>query len=262
MIPGESWARHLAQQKTSINLASQNGEPEIFNTLQGEGRNIGEPATFMRLSGCNLQCIWCDTPYTWNWTGTDFEHNGNQKYVKKDEQIQLAIGEAVNRITSETAERVVITGGEPLMQQQSIVELVKQLKEANPNIRAEIETNGTIQPSEALKEQIDQFNVSVKLDNSNMPIRKRLKPKALKTFAELPNADFKFVIDTPEDLKQIFALQTEYDIPTNRIYLMPQGVSQSEQEAKSKWVADICKKNNFNFTPRLHIALWGAKRGV
>ncbi|MCA9329066.1 7-carboxy-7-deazaguanine synthase QueE [Candidatus Saccharibacteria bacterium] len=245
-----------------LTVSAEQGEPEIFSTIQGEGRHLGEPATFIRLSGCNLQCIWCDTPYTWNWTGTNFEHNGDQKFVKENEQITLAVGEAVNRITGETAERVVITGGEPLIQQTNIVELVKQLKEANPNIRVEIETNGSIAPTNALQEQIDQFNVSVKLRNSTMPEKKRLKPRALKTFAEMPNADFKFVIDTPDDLEQVLTLQTDYDIPTDRIYLMPQGVSQEEQVAKSQWVADICKQNNFNFTPRLHIALWGAKRGV
>lgn len=247
---------------SELRVSAEQGEPEIFGTIQGEGRHLGEPATFIRLSGCNLQCIWCDTPYTWNWTGTDFEHNGNQKYVKEEEQITLAIGEAVNRITGEKAERVVITGGEPLMQQKAILELVTMLKDADPTIKAEIETNGTIAPTNALQAQIDQFNVSVKLENSNMPAKKRLKANALETFASMPNADFKFVIDTPNDLEQVLHLKGDYDIPTDRIYLMPQGVSQEEQEAKSQWVADICKQYNFNFTPRLHIALWGAKRGV
>lgn len=245
-----------------INLASQNGEPEIFDTLQGEGRHIGEPSTFMRLSGCNLQCVWCDTPYTWNWTGTDFEHNGEQKFVPEEQRITLDIGEAVNRLTAEKNDRVVITGGEPLMQQQAITNLIAGLRGEYPEYKFEIETNGTIKPTMALIEMVDQFNVSVKLENSNMPEKKRLKKPALETYARLPNADFKFVIDTKEDLEQVLALQEEYAIPASRIYLMPQGINQEQQAEKEQWVAELCKDNQFNFTPRLHIALWGSKRGV
>jgi organic radical activating enzyme len=250
----------MSQNYNAINLAGQNGEPEIFNTLQGEGRNIGEPATFIRLSGCNLQCVWCDTPYTWNWTGTDFEHNGEQKYVKEEERVTINIGEAVSRVTGEQSERVVITGGEPLMQQASLIELVTQLKAEG--LRVEVETNGTIKPKDELVEQVDQFNVSVKLSNSNMPEKKRLKRPALEAYADIEKADFKFVIDTEDDVKQILELLGDYGIPNNRVYLMPQGVSQEEQNAKERWVAELCKEHQFNFTPRLHIALWGSERGV
>lgn len=245
-----------------LNFASSNGEPEIFETIQGEGRHIGEPATFMRLSGCNLQCVWCDTPYTWNWTGTDFEHNGDQKYVKEEQRISLTVGEAVNRISGQTNERIVITGGEPLMQQNQITNLIVQLRSEYPEYRFELETNGTIKPNPALIDLVDQFNVSVKLQNSGMPEKKRLKSPALETYAQLPKADFKFVIDTPEDLEQVLALAEQYDIPATRIYLMPQGINQEQQTEKEQWVAELCKQYKFNFTPRLHIALWGDERGV
>lgn len=250
------------EKEKKINLASSDGNPEIFYTLQGEGRHIGETSTFVRLSGCNLQCVWCDTPYTWNWTGSNFEHNGNQKYLKEEQRIQMTSGEAINRITGEKGERIVFTGGEPLMQQEALTDLLVDLKKERPDYRIEIETNGTIKPQSLLVQLVDQFNVSVKLSNSNMPEKKRLKNEAIQAYADLDKADFKFVIDSEADINEVLALVEEYQIPKNRVYLMPQGVTPEEQSIKEQWVADLCKEYMFNFTPRLHIKLWGTKRGV
>lgn len=250
-----------------INLATEYSpelpkRPEIFYTLQGEGRSLGKPSTFMRLSGCNLQCIWCDTPYTWNFEGTDYYHEGEKKYSREEESIKLDIGDAVNRITQEMCQRVVITGGEPLVQQNALLELITEIKVIDNDYRFEIETNGTIVPTTELYDLVEQFNVSVKLSNSGMPESKRLKENALLFFSRSKKADFKFVVADESDLEEVIALKEQYEIPSNRIYLMPEGINPEEQSETEPMVAELCKEYGFNFTPRLHIQLWGSKRGV
>lgn len=245
-----------------LRVSNQDGQPEIFNTIQGEGRNMGEPATFMRLSGCNLQCVWCDTPYTWNWNGTSFEHHKGVKYDRDEQTLTLDVGQAVDRITGFESSRVVITGGEPLLQQANLLGVVEALRQDERDFRVEIETNGTVMPRPALVEQVDRFNVSPKLSNSGMDKDKRYKPEVLRAYAEMKQADFKFVVDTPGDVAEVMEIIEEAGMPNDRVYLMPQGVSQAEQVEKEQWVAELCKIYQFNYTPRLHINLWGDKRGV
>lgn len=238
-------------------------DPEIFNTVQGEGRNIGTPVVFARLSDCNLQCSWCDTPYTWAFTEKRAEaHDQKQIYDKDAETVRLTVGQAVDRISGETLDRLVITGGEPMMQQKGLVELIKGLREVKPNQWVEIETNGTIAPNEEMLELIDQFNVSPKLANSGNDLKKRRKDKSLETLAKSPKADFKFVSTGEEDLEEILELVERYNIPHHRVFLMPEGRTEPEIVAHQKDLVEICKEHNFNLTTRLHVILWGAKRGV
>jgi 7-cyano-7-deazaguanosine (preQ0) biosynthesis protein QueE len=237
---------------SELRIAQEEQQPEIFYTLQGEGRNVGNPATFIRLSGCNLACVWCDTPYTWDW----------QNYDKKEEQMKIDIGTAQDRITGLQCERVVITGGEPMLQQTSLNELIEHIKGIDDQYRFEVETNGTIMPKERTIENIDQFNVSPKLDNSGMPYHKRIKPDVLKALNETGKADFKFVIDTDYNIEEVEVIQDQIGIQSDHIYLMPQGKTEAEQLEKETWLAEKCMFNKYNFTPRLHIQLWGSKRGV
>lgn len=255
-----------------MRFANQEGEPEIFSTIQGEGRHTGEPAVFARLSGCNLQCTWCDTPYTWNWEGTEYEHDDGVKYDRQAETIQLQIGEAVDNITGHKIDRVVITGGEPLIQQTSIIELIDGLRSENPNYKVEIETNGTITPKPLLIEKVDQFNVSPKMDSS-LHIRgatgqqpygrnQTYRPKVLDKFAEIPHADFKFVVEDEHDLKQVQGIVLTHQIPHERVYLMPQSRTQEQLQSSIRGVAQMAIENGFNLSNRLHVEIWGDERGV
>lgn len=238
-------------------------EPEIFHTIQGEGRNLGAPTVFARLSGCNLACSWCDTPYTWAFNDTLAKsHDEGIAYDRKTEQLEITVGEAIDQITGFKVNRLVVTGGEPLMQQKPIAELIKGLREKDPNYWVEIETNGTIAPNKELAGLVSQFNVSPKLENSNNPVKKRLKGRAMDTFAAMDNADFKFVTFGQNDLSEIIWLVNEYRIPHERVFLMPEGRTQEEVEEHQRAIVEIAKQHNFNVTTRLHVLIWGAKRGV
>jgi 7-carboxy-7-deazaguanine synthase len=238
-------------------VSSDNGTPEIFYTLQGEGTSCGRPAIFLRLLNCNLSCVWCDTPYTWNFEKVQSDHP--EKYVKKEQQIELSrqqIRDAINSYPDHAI--LVITGGEPLLQQDQIIELIYG-EDLNVD-KIEIETNGTIVPDVELFDRV-QFNVSLKLSNAGMTKDKRLRDKAIEAYVEA-NSIFKFVVDTPEDLEEIKTIIDEYEIDHSRVWLMPQGRAVDELNSKLEWLADICIKNGFNLTNRLHVQTWGAKRGV
>lgn len=207
---------------------------EIFYTLQGEGANIGKPAIFLRLSGCHLRCVWCDSKFTWD--------------MKSGKQ--MSTDNIIKKIKKYPCKHLVITGGEPLIQQNTLKELLQKLK---PEYFVEMETSGSLQSM--IHEYIDQYNCSPKLSNSK---NKRLvleKFPAEKTY-------YKFVVDSQKDLKEIKALIKKHDLDCEKIILMPQGINKSELAKKSQWLAEICKKENLRFTPRLHIDLWGYKRGV
>jgi 7-carboxy-7-deazaguanine synthase len=238
-------------------VSSDNGTPEIFYTLQGEGTSCGRPAIFLRLSNCNLSCVWCDTPYTWNFEKVQSDHP--EKYVKKEQQIELSLQQIHDAINSYPDHAIlVITGGEPLLQQDQIIKLIYG-EDLNVD-KIEIETNGTIVPDVELFDRV-QFNVSLKLSNAGMTKDKRLRNKAIEAYVEA-NSIFKFVVDTSEDLEEIKTIIDEYEIDHSRVWLMPQGRAVDELNSKLEWLADICIKNGFNLTNRLHVQTWGAKRGV
>lgn len=245
-----------------LRVASERQEPEVFGTIQGEGRHTGEPATFLRLSECNLQCTWCDTPYTWNFDGTPYVHDDNVKYSRAEQQIKLTIGETIDTITQEKARRLVISGGEPMLQQKTLIELIQGLKAEDPDFKVDIETNGTVLPSDEMIELVDLFTVSPKLESSGNTKHKREKPKALKRFAEIDNADFKFVITEQTDIEDVLRYQSDYEIKPEKIWLMPEGRTKEQLDRHSVQVADLAIEYGFNLTGRLHIDLWGDKRGV
>ena len=225
------------------------GQPEIFHSLQGEGPTIGTPAVFLRLAQCNLACSWCDTKYTWDW----------QHYEYDKEVVSMDTAEVEERILELGCRHLVITGGEPLLQQRELAPLVASLKERG--FYCEVETNGTIVPLPDLAEKIDQWNVSPKLATSgNSPERREL-PSVLEVFRRLPNAYFKFVIVERADIEEVCALRGRYDLPADRIILMPEGRTAVAIQRRSPWVAQGCVENGFRFSTRLHILLWGDQRG-
>lgn len=226
---------------------------EIFYTIQGEGIHVGTPSTFIRTSGCNLRCDWCDTPYT------SWEPETNKMDIEQ-------IMEQVNKVTAENASHIVITGGEPFLQ-PDLGELVKDLHDQNYFVT--IETNGTVYKEVGA----DIYSVSPKLANST-PTKERdkfwserheklrINYESLEKFVEHPSSYFKFVIQTKEDLNEVDDLITKLDISNERIYLMPEGRTKDEVQSKTHEIIDLCKDRGFNFSPRLHIDIWGTKRGV
>lgn len=232
----------------------------IFHTIQGEGRYIGTPSTFIRLSGCNLRCTWrntdntitcCDTPYS------SFE----------PENYQQTIADAISQIQQINCHYVVITGGEPFLQPHAIT-LINQLVKQGYHVT--VETNGTI-----LSVDRAQFlSISPKLASSCTPTaphyrqhqQQRLNPAILAKLVTRPH-QLKFVVNSPGDIEEIEAIIAElkqrnghYD--EDSIYLMPQGDTAPQLHAKLPWLIDIAKTKNWHVTDRLHIRLWGTRRGV
>jgi 7-carboxy-7-deazaguanine synthase len=240
---------------------SKPGEPEVFHSLQGEGPAAGRPSIFVRLSGCNLACRWCDTPYTWNWEGTKFSHQDGRKYRKPDEQSRTTTAAVVALIRQFDCEHIVLTGGEPLAQMEGLIDLCGALRKHAP-YQFDIETNATLMPSKALDAFVASYVCSPKLSNAGMTARQRLKPDALAWFAQSAKASFKFVIEHSQDLEEVEALVEKYDIQRSRIFLMPQAITAAALRKQEKRLAESCLEHGFRFSDRLHLKLYGSKRGV
>ena len=224
------------------------GEPEVFASIQGEGRSAGLLCTFVRLSRCNLACTWCDTAYTWRFTEFD----------RKANQIVLSEADTAARIMALSGERLVITGGEPLLQGAGLARMAALLS----GHRIEIETNGTIAPHAALDPLVAQYNVSPKLKHSGNAAELALLSDRLQAWSDEPKAHFKFVISSPEDLSEVLTLQQTYAIPSERIQLMPEGTTSTAIRARSSWLAPLAHQHGFDCSDRLHIHLYGDTRGT
>lgn len=226
------------------------GRPEIFHSIQGEGVYSGKPAVFLRLALCNLACVWCDTRYTWDWKHLD----------EVREVVTISVDEAEEGIRQYGCPNLVVSGGEPLVQQRSLTPLLERLKDGGFWI--EVETNGTILPGKKLIDLVDHWSVSPKLENSGNTLPARENPRAYRLFRGLPSAHFKYVLEKPEDLAEIRSLSERYDLVPDRIVLMPQARDRDTLLERSRWLADICKNEGYLFSTRLHILLWGNRRGV
>ena len=227
------------------------GEPEIFASLQGEGPSAGRPSTFVRLSRCNLACVWCDTAYTWRF-------DGPEAFDRKANQLTLSEVETAERILALKGDRLVITGGEPLLQAPALARLLALL----PHMHVEIETNGTVAPPPALDALIHQYNVSPKLAHSGNPAALALIPARLGAFAADRRAFFKFVIASPADLAEVLDLQAAHAIPSERLFLMPEGTDSATLRERSRWLAAMAMDHGLRFSDRLHIHLYGDTRGT
>ncbi len=225
---------------------------EIFHSLQGEGSLLGTSSIFVRTSGCNLRCTWCDTPYTsWQAEGTNETISDIVKKIKKYEHVR----------------NVVITGGEPFLQAEKISVLVNILKEHLYHVT--IETAGTLYK----KTNADLLSISPKLGNST-PItrdpklalaheRKRINYDVLHMFAqEKTDVQLKFVIQRKKDLLEIEDILNKTSFQKNIVYLMPEGKTKEEIRAKEELVWNACVKYGYKYSPRLHIDVWGDKRGI
>ena len=220
-----------------LSIARLNSAPELFYSLQGEGTRCGTPAVFLRLAGCNLKCKWCDTKHSWR--------NG----------IECTPAGIAEKIASYSCDSLVITGGEPLLQQAELEALLQLLP---ADIHIEVETNGTIIPSSALVQRINQWNVSPKLHHSGNPGCDTLPAGRLRFFAGLQNAWFKFVVQQEADWADIAAL----GLPRQRIILMPCATTRAELETARPAVVDMCLRHGVRLGDRLHLTLWDNKKGV
>ena len=234
------------------------GGPEIFASLQGEGPSQGKPCAFVRLSRCNLACVWCDTAYTWRFTGDNRPHRSGLTYERTANQVSLSEDDAAARIAALGQPRLVVTGGEPLLQAPALARMLALLS----GMRVEIETNGTVAPPPALDALVAQSNVSPKLAHSGNPADLALPPERLAAWAAEPRTAFKFVVAGPADVEEVLALAERFAIPRERIWLMAEGTDAATLDAREAWLAPLCLKHGLTLSNRLHIHLYGDTRGT
>ncbi|MEW4487708.1 7-carboxy-7-deazaguanine synthase QueE [Thalassoglobus sp. JC818] len=221
---------------------------EIFHSIQGEGQHCGVPSSFVRTSGCNLRCWFCDTPHTsWNPEGTEYSI----------EQL-LALIEDYN------CEHVVLTGGEPLLV-PDMVPLTKELSRRGHYIT--IETAGTC----FLPVEANLMSISPKLANST-PVgtnwqdrheARRHRPEVIERLIREYDYQFKFVVDVPDDMSAVeeyLAGLSSYD--TSKVFVMPQGTSVDELNQRMSWLSPGAEVRAWSVSPRRHIELFGNTRGT
>lgn len=224
-----------------------------FYTIQGEGPTLGYPAVFLRLHVCNLRCTWCDAWYTWN--------PNTEEFWTEPRDVELEdVAKKVNAtwacIDSNVQKRVVITGGEPLIQKRQLDELILALEDW----QIEIETNGTLMPTQ-LQLIHCQFNCSPKLQNSENRKHARIKPEILKALNRA-NTTFKFVATNRSDITEIEEDYLQY-VDKEKVVIMPEGITEEEISFHAKELIEVCKERGFRMTPRFQaIFAHGAKRGV
>jgi 7-cyano-7-deazaguanosine (preQ0) biosynthesis protein QueE len=221
---------------------------ELFGpTIQGEGPSTGRRCGFVRLGRCNQSCAWCDEPQTWAW----------DRFDPAAELHEIPVDDVLAQLDAMDVDMVVVTGGEPLLQQRRLEELLGAMK--GRGWRVEIETAGTVAPTmrDAL---VDQWNVSPKLANSGNPLARRYKPDVLRAFEATGRAAFKFVVCEPSDLDEADAMVQECGLTD--VWIMPEGTDAATLERRSAALADDVVKRGWNLSTRLHILLWGNRRGV
>jgi 7-carboxy-7-deazaguanine synthase len=222
---------------------------EIFESVQGEGVSAGEPASFLRLARCNLHCRYCDTRYTW-----DFE-----RYRFEDEVHERSVTDVAAELAKSTTGRLIVTGGEPMMQQRGLAVLLRTLPAAT---FVEVETNGTLAPDAPLAERVDQWNVSPKLSNGGDPESLRIRPAALAALLATERAYLKLVVGSAPDLAEAEALVAGTGWPRERVLLMPEAANRAELAERSGFVREEALVRGLRYSPRLHVERWNGARGV
>jgi 7-carboxy-7-deazaguanine synthase len=229
---------------------------EIFGpTVQGEGRSLGRRCAFLRLGGCNLSCSWCDTPYTWDWTGAS---DSGVAYDPRKELHRRPVADVLADLLAIGPDLIVISGGEPLGQQERLIPLVRALRGHHKEI--EIETNGTHAAHPELVAAGARFNVSPKLSHSGDPRHRRIVPDALTNLAALPDSTFKFVCQNTGDLDEVAELTRTFSLAS--VWIMPIGRTADDVTKHMSELADAVVDRGWNLTTRLHTLVWDDKRGV
>ncbi len=226
---------------------------EIFYSLQGEGELAGMPSVFVRTSGCNLRCNWCDTPYaSWAPEGT-----------------QMSVEEIVAAVRRHPGRHVVLTGGEPMIAPE-IHELAFQLKELGYHIT--IETAATVRPDgiacdlASLSPKLAHSAPGARLDETWRQKHEALRwqPGVVARWIAAGNYQLKFVVGSEGDLAEIAAMiqETGCAVPAGKVMLMPEGVTVEALRARAGWLGELCKQSGYRFAPRLQIELYGNQRGT
>jgi 7-carboxy-7-deazaguanine synthase len=225
---------------------------EIFYSIQGEGLLAGVPSVFVRTSGCNLRCHWCDTPYA-SW---------------KPEGPEMSVEQILQKVAEWNCPHVVLTGGEPMIAPDLPV-LAAALKKAGKHIT--IETAATVPPAGIA---CDLASLSPKLSNSTPPAERdpawtkkheetRLRPEVIAEWVKNYDFQLKFVVSSEKDLAEIKDLLSRFPlVPFHRVLLMPEGIDARTLASRSPWLVEICKREGFRFCPRLQIELFGHARGT
>lgn len=221
---------------------------EIFHSLQGEGFTVGRPSVFVRLGLCNLQCNFCDTPYTWKEGHEDYSDEAN-------ERIMDAISKFLDDFPH--TRTLVWTGGEPMLQQRDIVAAIDYLNQRfrDRKLEHEVETNGTVQAQPEFDKRIDRYNCSPKTEmsgNSKYSVQ-------LKNFAK---TTYKYVVGDAEHCAEALAEIERQNLPRDRCLFMVLGTTAKEMEERSPAIAEICKKEGIALCIRMQCIIWGALRGV
>jgi len=203
---------------------------------------------FVRLGRCNLDCTWCDTPYTWDWTRFDPEV----------ELLTRTVEDVLAELDGIGAPMLVVTGGEPLLQQRKLVPLLTAAHQRG--WRIEIETSGTIAPLPELCELVDGWNVSPKLANSGVAIERRWRVDALQAFAGTGRAIAKFVVASSSELAEAASIAESGHLTD--IWVMPEGTDADTIERRLACLAPAVLARGWNLSTRLHVLLWGDARGV
>jgi 7-carboxy-7-deazaguanine synthase len=219
---------------------------EVFGpTFQGEGPSAGRRAMFLRLGRCNLDCTWCDTPYTWDWT----------RFDPAVELHRRTVDDVMAELDGIGADLLVITGGEPMLQQRHLVPVVAGAHARG--WRVEIETNGTIAPAPELVATVDQWNVSPKLSGSG--VGRRPDPETLRAFAATGRAIAKFVVSDPCELDEAADVAEAGGL--SDVWIMPEATDAATLVTRLAALAPPVLARGWNLSHRLHVLLWGDARG-
>ena len=222
---------------------------EVFDSLQGEGVNTGKPCRFVRLSLCNLHCHYCDTKYTWDFAQYDFD-----KEVR-----EATLQSVVEQLRTAPSGHVVVTGGEPLLQQRALAKVFERVQH---DLFIEVETNGTRVPLPSLAARVDQWNVSPKLTSAGDAEALRIRPEALIALRDTGRAYLKLVVKSEQDRDEAEALRERFGFERDRTLLMPEAATRQELDQRSPLVAAWSQALSVRFSSRLHVALWGGRRGT
>ncbi len=227
---------------------------EMFYSVQGEGVLVGMPSVFIRTSGCNLRCRWCDTPYA-SW---------------RPEGKEMTVPEIMLEVEKHATRHVVVTGGEPMIARE-MPALLAALRTAGKHIT--IETAGTVLPNEV---PCDLASISPKLSNSTPGLaeggaawverheRTRLQPEVLRAWCSSYDFQLKFVITSAADIEEATRVVASIGlpIPPEKVLLMPEGTSVEAIRERTPLLIETCKTHGYRYSPRLHIDLFGNKRGT
>lgn len=237
----------MALTQPSIDLRPMNINEVFGPTIQGEGPHTGLQVAFVRTAGCNLSCVWCDTPYSWDW----------DRYDRSKESHKMTVAEIIEQVKTMGVDRIVLTGGEPMLQQAQIPAL------AEAGFKIDIETNGTRTPTLDTIAATDLFCVSPKLAHAGDPEKLRVRLDTLKVFSELADAGkalFKFVAQQDSDLDEIAEFCKAANIADRHIWVMPEGADADTHLTNLRNLADKVIERGWNLTSRLHVMIWNTER--